>query len=1311
MSDSYDLNKLGPDAFEHLVNHLAIKVLGAGHTGFGPGADAGRDGLFEGEAPYPSTSERWSGTWYIQSKFHKPNPSENAHKWLIGQVKRELDEFQRHDSKRRWPDIWILATNIDPSGYPETGAFDQARKLVSKARQKLSKRFHIWGGRKILDLLASYPDIAGYYMHFLTPGQLLTKFYQELSDAHAEVDVIVRHLAVTQLQEQQYTRLEQAGSAADTRPGIHRLFTDLPFACREQRAEGMAAQWLTRTAAQNLRINEYPVTPEWRAWRQHPSRARTWFVKGGPGQGKSTLAQYFCQIQRAALILDRKGPHVTSAQKALAREIQKSAAQSGLWPAVPRIPIAVELKDYAQWFGQHEHSAHGVLTYLAERLTKRVEQTVQVGTLRRAFRSGSWLFVFDGLDEVPSDVKELVAAQVCHFIDDVLVECRADALTVCTSRPQGYAGQFAELEAPVVELSTLSSEQALACAKPLLQIERSAEEVEASFQALKAAIASPSVREIMTTPLQAHIMAVVVRDGGKPPERRWQLFNNFYHVIKRREANRDLPDKKLAKLLREGDLLLKALHNALGFELHARAETSDGAQTSLKRVEFRKLVHDTVSKLQDSEIEETVHTLMEATTERLVLVTTPESGEQVRFDIRPLQEFFAAEYFYELVEADRLASRLEIVGADAHWREVMHFVLSALIENKRQTELAVALNSLARLSEDAEGGSRTFRRRMAGGSLLAARLLQEGVLEQNKVHRQQCRGVLEPLFGNTDDYAVRLLRDVAQPHSKGWLQGILVDALNELAEPENIGAALSLSYGLVDRDPLVHRVIGALLNASPGYRSCLFQKVYARRGENRVAPEWFVEVALTSLMRPDWQALGRAGIRAAFGIVGAHPRKVQSEIAGLGLSPEVANVYKEAFRSEPHESTRSEVDRRSRGVVEEVVYRAQSSFGMGAWASSVWSALAESPGVMHTVYLILKLAHDRTPAALENLLDAVRDDLAVLSVFPRPTMELLPFIPNQYSSEPRRLREELCSEDQLRGRFENGRGGLVSQFRISPPPQKKEAEAWQKTIDEFPSLALHFFLDESFVITRNQKHRYIDSPEGARLLANKALDEPRLLLDYAAAWGKFITLCPDLEDKLKSALVEVCKRFAPSESPVGGIRAFPFAVRLPSEAPLLPHVWNSLVNAPLHHRGLIGDSWFLPAKGQDSIEGRVKQLCKVDALRQVMRESSSTEEEAAAAMLLLIHPDRDPSDVTECQEVFVSHYQPGIHNWYLKGVAAALLFGVSANEATTCSVLDKLLQKARTDYEGRMALDPVLESWRQTSNAPVQKSRAAGSWA
>ena len=126
-------------------------------------------------------------------------------------------------------------------------------------------------------------------------------------------------------------------------------------------------------------------------------------------------------------------------------------------------------------------------------------------------------------------------------------------------------------------------------------------------------------------------MAIIVWGGGRPPERRWQLYSTFYNIIKEREANRNLPDKRLEKLLREGDKLLKSLHNRLGFELHSRAEVSGGAITSLTRGQLELVVREVVSDLQDSHVDETVGTLMEATTNRLVLVNTPEDGEHVRF--------------------------------------------------------------------------------------------------------------------------------------------------------------------------------------------------------------------------------------------------------------------------------------------------------------------------------------------------------------------------------------------------------------------------------------------------------------------------------------------------------------------------------------------------------------------------------------------------------------------------------------------------------------------------------------------------------
>jgi hypothetical protein len=293
----------------------------------------------------------------------------------------------------------------------------------------------------------------------------------------------------------------------------------------------------------------------------------------------------------------------------------------------PRIPVFIELKEYAQWFGRQEKfEARGFLPYLSYRLGTAIGQKLHAGTLQRSFERSRWLFIFDGLDEVPGDVKDDIAASIISFVDQVLVGCQADALCVCTSRPQGYSGQFKPLDATTLDLPPLSPSQALACAKPVLEIDRSKEQSLRYLQILSDAIKSPTIQEIMTTPLQSHIMAVVVRDGGRPPEKRWQLFDNFYEVIRKREANRQLANEKLAKLIQERQKLLKNLHNRLGFELHFRAETSRGAQTSLDRSELLRIVREVVIELQDDEVDETVDLLMEATTERLVLVNTPDTG-------------------------------------------------------------------------------------------------------------------------------------------------------------------------------------------------------------------------------------------------------------------------------------------------------------------------------------------------------------------------------------------------------------------------------------------------------------------------------------------------------------------------------------------------------------------------------------------------------------------------------------------------------------------------------------------------------------
>jgi hypothetical protein len=484
MTQVFELTKLDPDAFEHMINMLALKIIGNGITGFGPGSDGGRDGYFEGSAPYPSQSEQWSGTWYIQSKFHRPKLSGNPQQWLVSQISEELEEFGKARTRRRWPTNWIVATNIEPSGQPETGAFDKARSLVAEANPSLATHFHIWGGRKVLDFLARFPEVYEYYGHFLTPGHVLKAMYDKIQDSQADLDVILRYFLVSQFDEQQHTKLEQAGSTTDNRPGIHQLFTDLPFTSPTSGFRGMGAIQLAKTLAYDHRNPDAPLgVPNWRTWQLQPNRARVWLIKGGPGQGKSTLTQYICQIQRAALALMPNGLPMTRQQKETAQQIRESTGNGTLWPLTPRIPVVLELREFAQWYGQRkDQEPTGIVTYLTDRLTQAVEQKVHPGTLLRMFGTLRWLFVFDGLDEVPGDIKEGISKEVIKFTNDTLIGHKSDAVVVCTSRPQGYSGQLASLDAAIVELSKLSREQALACACPVLHIERSPEDSSKYFE-------------------------------------------------------------------------------------------------------------------------------------------------------------------------------------------------------------------------------------------------------------------------------------------------------------------------------------------------------------------------------------------------------------------------------------------------------------------------------------------------------------------------------------------------------------------------------------------------------------------------------------------------------------------------------------------------------------------------------------------------------------------------------------------------------------------------------------------------------------
>ena len=885
-----ELHSLDTNSFEQLVNSLAIRVLGNGHTSFGPGRDGGRDGYFEGAANYPSEADRWSGIWYIQSKFHAPHLSTNPQKWLLAQIESELKAFEQ-DEDRVYPDIWIIATNIDPSGVPETGSFDKAKELVAKYKPGLEKRFHIWGGKKIIDLLISHPNVAEQYGHFLTPGNVLTALYKNLENERVAISDIIRYLVIREFEANQYTKLDQAGSQSDTRPGVHELFVDLPLRSDRHQYEGHVLADLLKTSSRNHRPSLNQSLQGWDRWEQHPTRARVWFILGGPGQGKSTTGQYFSQLQRASLILGWDGDPIKPHLRDTASSIKKAADQRQHWPNTARIPVTIELREYAKWHSDQDKSSPlGVLSYLATRVQKYLQRPVQTSAFKMALREQSWFFAFDGLDEVPSDVKTDISNEVVEFIDDLAYECDCDALFVCTTRPQGYAGQLDQLTSMRGQLSELGKEKALECAKPVISIGRSPEEIEKGFGILVSAIESSSVASLMKTPLQSHIMAVVVRDGRRPPERRWALFENFYQVIKSREANRDLPDVRLARLLREENKLLKAIHNKIGFTLHAAAERSQGAQTSISRQQFREIAESVVEAMKSEDKPGMVNILEQATETRLVLVNTPDDGESLRYDIRQLQEFFAAEYFYDTVTTEQFRERIAIAGGDAHWREVMHFLFSAMIELARVSEIHEIVILLQHLdSGGTDVAIRDLRRRLAIGASLAARLLQDGVLEQDKRIRTRFEISFESLLSTNEVSLLYPLYSIPHPESRSWLCGLCIKRLEEAVPAESVGAALILLGNMTLEDPQSQYILDLFRQKPIDFRREVLSGAQTTiRGDN--LGDFHLKFVFEELLSEDWYDLPISILADFYGAGDTTIKKVCSALNISEVERDLLNI-------------------------------------------------------------------------------------------------------------------------------------------------------------------------------------------------------------------------------------------------------------------------------------------------------------------------------------------------------------------------------------------------------------------------------------
>lgn len=747
----YDLTRLNTRSFEQLTQSLALKIIGPQITVYGDGPDGGREATFIGKVDYSPNGVNWIGYGILQAKFRqKPDykASKNAD-WVIQEIKKEFAKFSPKLTKenevgknlRICPDYYVFATNLSLSSVDESGGKDKVIKLLNDYKKIYAlKDFCIWDGDQIARFLDGNQDIRTTYSAWIMPGDVLSRMLKLLDFKKVNFIQTIQHYLQCELLDDQFARLSQGGYTEAKNITLSSVFIDLPIDSfdisrlahiHQARLEFDGDNQISdsQKTINFLEMffyhNGLMLKPSVRVLVKeqdgHIQEGRLVLI-GGPGQGKTTVGQFACQLLRASL-LNSTGA-TFSAEVSRALKIINEMSE-GL-PAVnaKRYPLRIDLKHLAASLaGKNDDTAISVFDYLVRRISKRTNAKIDQEDFRSWLKTYPWLLVLDGLDEVPasSNRSELMQA-IRDFISVEAHQVDADLLVLATTRPQGYSNEFEAAFYEHITLAPLNADQALKYGQRLAEARHPHQPstTEKLTDSLRRATVNDATVRLMQSPLQVTIMLALIEGGGEPPEQRWKLFSDYYDVIYRREKERGTT---FSETLGRFEPDIHWIHHRAGWILQIRNAQAGSTDGKLSHQEFEDIVNERLFESgHEDEVNrrELVKAIRLAATDRLVLLVG-NTQDEIGFEVRSLQEFMAAEHFFDGGE-HCVNETLHSIASHPYWRNVFLFAAGRIFFQRQELKdclIAVCTELNDPLADKA-------LQHIKAGSRLALTLLKDG---------------------------------------------------------------------------------------------------------------------------------------------------------------------------------------------------------------------------------------------------------------------------------------------------------------------------------------------------------------------------------------------------------------------------------------------------------------------------------------------------------------------------------------------------------------------------------------------------------
>jgi hypothetical protein len=715
----YIYENLGDERFQEMC-HAIINSEFPNSQAFPVGQpDGGRDSIV-----YLSNNKINKEYIIFQVKYVKNPNKDEPHKWLTQILEKEAVKVEKLIPKGAKQ--FYLMTNVRGTAHLDVGSIDKVNKILE---ENISIPSTCWWRDDISRKLESKNDIKWSYSEILNGQDILNNFvFKKINENRDRRESVIRAYLKDQYDidnEVKFKQIELQNKLLD-------LFTDVPIRIKKINnknkvlrdtliSKGLYQRYKDEIRHDYDNGNHEEIGAANFILNSNISNGiQRFLIEGGPGQGKSTVSQYVCQVHRIKLLVKKS---------------ELNLIPKNILEAPVRLPFKIDLRDIASWVEKKNPYNNNISDEKFLEIWQNNLESFLIAHI--SYHSGindfntldlisvlklsSVLFIFDGFDEV-ANLKSREA--IITFINkglSRLSENIGSIQVVITSRPAAFSSTigFSVDLYPHFELSditpTVINEYVEKWIKSRRLNNRKASEIR---KLVKEKLKVPHLKDLAKSPMQLAILISLLNTRGESlPNKRTALYDSYIELFFNRESEKSL-------LIRDNRDLIIDIHEYLAWVLHSEAELYRNSG----RIEIQ-ILHEKLNQYLKKEGHKNIaaENLFKVMEERVCALVSRVQGT-FEFEVQPLREYFAAKYLYNTSPYSppgrnlpgTKPDRFDAISKNLYWQNVCRFFAGCFDKG----ELPMIIDKLIEMQEDEHLKFTNYPR------LLTSQLLSDYVFTQ-----------------------------------------------------------------------------------------------------------------------------------------------------------------------------------------------------------------------------------------------------------------------------------------------------------------------------------------------------------------------------------------------------------------------------------------------------------------------------------------------------------------------------------------------------------------------------------------------------